>query len=247
VKLTPETASAFDRYVELAEIRMKGDLQSTHFLRVAATPELREKLREGELHIEPGTTLDSGKKIKVPGGLVHHWIGAMFIPKATIGDLKAAVQDYGNFTSYYKPEVTESRQIAHASDEDDVFLRLNEKLLRAVVLNSNYHVRYSVLNAQHAWVTSHSTRIAELKDPKNPASGEEPIGNDSGIIWRFNWYWRFEQADGGVYAEWEMISLSRELPFGLRWIFKGFAERLPKESVMNSLRGTRVAVARRRA
>ena len=243
VKLTPETASAFDRYVQLTEIKMNADLQSQHFLRVAVTPELRAKLRAGELHIEPVTTLDNGKKIKAPGGLVHHWVGAMFIPNADLAGLKAAVRDYGNFKTWYKPEVIESKQIAHSGDEDDVFLRLYEKLLRVVVLNTNYHVRYSVLDPQRVHVTSHSTRIAELKDSRNTGSDEEPIGNDSGIIWRFNWYWRFEQADGGVYAEWEMISLSRELPFALRWIFKGFAEKLPKESVMNTLRGTKVAVA----
>jgi hypothetical protein len=247
VKLTPETAGAFDRYVELTEMKMNADLQSQHFLRFAGTPADRAKLRAGELHIESVSALDNGKKIKVPGGLVHHWVGAMFIPNATVADLKAAVGDYDNFKTWYKPEVIESKQIAHAGDEDDVFLRLYEKLLRVVVLNTTYHVRYSVLDIQRAHVTSHSTRIAELKDSKNIGSDEEPIGNDSGIIWRFNWYWRFEQADGGVYAEWEMISLSRELPFGLRWIFKGFAERLPKESVMNTLRGTKSAVARQTA
>jgi hypothetical protein len=247
VKLTPETATAFDRYVQLTEIRTNGDLQPQSFLHIAVTPELRAKLRAGELHIESATTLDNGKKIKVPGGLVHHWMGAMFIPNATIAGLKAAVRDYDNFKAWYKLEVLESRQVAHSGDEDDVFLRLYEKLLRVVVLNSNYHVRYRLLDPQRAYVISHSTRIAELKDSKNPGSGEEPIGNDSGIMWRFNWYWRFEQADGGVYAEWEMISLSRELPFGLRWIFKGFAEKLPKESVINTLRGTKVAVARQMA
>jgi hypothetical protein len=247
VKLTPETASAFDRYVQLTEIRMNGDLQPQSFLHIAVTPEVRAKLRAGDLHIEPVTTLDNGKKTKVPGGLVHHWVGAMFIPNATIADLKAAVRDYDNFKVWYKPEVIESRQVARAGDEDEVFLRLNEKLLRVVVLNTNYHVRFSALDPKHAHVISHSTRIAELKDSKSPGSDEEPIGNDSGIIWRFNWCWRFEQADGGVYAEWEMISLSRELPFGLRWIFKGFAEKLPKESVMNTLRGTKMAVAKQMA
>src|SRR5258708_6524046 len=188
VKLTPETASAFDRYVEQTESRMNSDLQPKRFLHAAVTPELRAKLRDGEPQIDPATTLDNGTKIRVPGGLIHHWMGAMFIPHATIADLKGAVQDYDNFKTYYKPEVTESKQIAHAGDGVDVFLRLYEKLLRAVVLNTNYHVRYAVLDRQHAYVMSHSTRIAELKDPKNPGSDEEPIGNDSGIICRFNWY-----------------------------------------------------------
>jgi hypothetical protein len=243
VKLTPETARAFDRYVELTEIRMNGDLPPKHFLHVAVTPELRATLRGGGLHIESATTVDNGKKIRVPGGLVHHWIGAMFIPSATVAQLKTAVRDYDNFKIYYKPVVTESKQITHDGGEDDVFLRLDEKLLRDVVLNTNYHLRYGMIDAQRAYVVSHSTRIAELKDSNNPGSAEEPVGNDSGVIWRFNWYWRLEQADGGVYAEWEMISLSRDLPFGLRWIFKTFAEKLPRESVITTLRGTKAAVA----
>jgi hypothetical protein len=247
VKLTPETASAFDRYVDLTEMKMNSDLRPQRFLHIAVTPDFRAKLRGGELHIESATTLDNGKKIKVPGGLIHHWVGAMFVPNASLADFKTAVSDYDNFKTWYKPEVIESKQTTHSGDEDDVFLRLYEKLLQVVVLNTNYHVRYSMLDAQNAYVIAHSTRIAELKHPKNPSSDEEPIGNDSGIIWRFNWYWRFEQADAGVYAEWEMISLSRELPFGLRWIFKGFAEKLPKESVMNTLRGTKMAVARQMA
>src|SRR5258708_4780608 len=133
---------------------MNSDLQPKRFLHVSAVPELKGRLRDGELHIEHSTTLDNGKNIKVPGGLVHHWMGAMFIPNATIADLKGAVQDYDNFKTYYKPEVTESKQIAHAGDEDEIFLRLSEKLLRAVVLNTNYHLRYAVLDLQHAYVTS---------------------------------------------------------------------------------------------
>src|SRR5258708_28844361 len=116
---------------------MNSDLQPKRFLHVSAVPELKARLRDGELHIEPSTTLDNGRNIKVPGGLVHHWMGAMFIPNATIADLKAAVQGYENFKTYYKTEVTESKQIAHTGDADDGFLRLYQQLLRTVLLNTN--------------------------------------------------------------------------------------------------------------
>ena len=235
-KLTPETSAAFDRYSEAAEARMKANLQPEHFLQTS-DPLVRANLRGGELRIESRATLDSGKQVKVPDGMIQDCLGIMFIPGATIAQVKAVLQDYGDYKQFYKPEVTESRQISHQGDEYDVFLRLYKKHILTAVLNSNYHVRYGVLDAKHIYVTSHSTRIAEVKK-----DGELPVGDDSGFLWRLNSYWRFEEADGGVYAECEAISLSRDVPFGLGWMIKGFLEKLPKESMMNTLRGTKAAV-----
>jgi hypothetical protein len=227
-KLTPETASAFDRYSALAEAKMNTGLPPEN---------VRAKLRSGELRIEPRTVLDNGKEVTVPDGMIQDWLGMMFIPGATIAQVKAVLQDYENYKEYYKPEVTESRQISHQGDEYDVFLRLYKKHVLTAVLNTNYHVRYGVLDPKRMYVTSHSTRIAEVKK-----EGESPIGNDTGFLWRLNSYWRFEEADGGVYAECEAISLSRDVPLGLGWMIKGFLEKFPKESMMNTLRGTKAAV-----
>jgi hypothetical protein len=245
-KLTPEAISAFDRYVKLTEVRMKGDLHPERFLPVAVTPEIKGRLRAGELRIERApATKDQGKEIKVPGGLIHHWLGAMFIPNTTIASVHAVMHDYEHYSTFYQAKVTESKQIAHQGDEDDIFLRVYMKQFLTVVLNSQYHVRYAMLDPQHAYVISRSTRIAEVKDLKHPDAGEEPVGNDSGFLWRLNWYWRLEQADGGVYAEWELISLSRDVPLAFRWMLKGFVEKMPKEFVMTTLRGTKAAVEKR--
>ena len=72
------------------------------------------------------------------------------------------------------------------------------------------------------------------------------MGDDTGFLWRLNSYWRFEQADGGVYAECEAISLSRDVPPILGWMIKGFLEKFPKESMQNTLRGTKAAVLAKR-
>ncbi|HYL77934.1 MAG TPA: hypothetical protein VEU96_27220 [Bryobacteraceae bacterium] len=235
-RLTPETNAAFDRYAEAAEARMKTNLQPEHFLQTT-DPAVRANLRGGELRIESRGTLDNGKQVKVPDGMIQDCLGIMFIPGATIAQVKAVLQDYENYKQFYKPEVTESKQLSHQGDEYDVFLRLYKKHVLTAVLNSNYHVRYGMVDARHMYVTSHSTRIAEVKK-----DGELPVGNDSGFLWRLNSYWRFEEADGGVYAECEAISLSRDVPFGLGWMIKGFLEKLPKESMLNTLRGTKSAV-----
>ncbi len=238
-KLTPETNAAFDRYAGAAEARMKASLRPEHFLQTT-DPVVRANLRGGELRIESRGTLDNGKEVKVPDGMIQDCLGIMFVPGANIAQVKAVLQDYENYKQFYKPEVTESKQISHQGDEYGVFLKLYKKHVLTAVLNSNYHVRYGTLDAKRMYVTSHSTRIAEVKK-----EGELPIGNDSGFLWRLNSYWRFEEADGGVYAECEAISLSRDVPFGLGWMIKGFLEKLPKESMLNTLRGTKSAVLSR--
>lgn len=243
-RLTPQTAAAFDRYVELTEARMHGDLRSDRFLRLASGPQARAELRGGQVRIESSTTLDQDKKIRVPDGMIQDWVGAMFIPGATIAQVKAVLQDYARYREFYQPEVTESKQIAHQDDEYDVFLRLYKKQILTVVLNTTYHVRYGMLDPRRMYVISHSTRIAEVKNPKHSEQGEMPVGDDTGFLWRLNSYWRFEEADGGVYAECEAISLSRDVPSWLGWMIKGFVEKFPKESMLNTLRGTKAAVIR---
>jgi hypothetical protein len=220
-KLTPQTAAAFDRYIELAEARMKTDWKAN---------------AGGRVH---------GKKIDVPDGMIQHWVGAMFIPGASISQVKAVLQDYANYKNFYKPEVIESRQISHQGDEYDVFLRLYKSQVLTVVFNSNYHVLYVTPDPHHMYVISRSTRIAEAKDAGHPDAGEEPVGDDTGFLWRLNSYWQFEQADAGVYAECEAISLSRDVPPLLGWMIKGLLEKFPKESMQNTLRGTKAAVMAR--
>jgi len=241
-KLSSETAQAFDRYVAAAESKMTEGLQAGRFLHVDSTPDVKAKLRAGEVRIE--TVSPPDPSIQVSGGLLQDWLGMMFIPNASIAQVKAVLQDYANYKNIYQPKVIDSKEISHHGDHFDIFLRLYEKHILTVVLNTNYHVRFVVPDLQRMYVTSNSTRIAELKDPKRNRD-EEKVGDDTGFLWRLNSYWRFEEADGGVYAECEAISLSRDLPLGLAFLLKGFIEQFPKESMMNTLRGTREAVLKR--
>jgi hypothetical protein len=76
-------------------------------------------------------------------------------------------------------------------------------------------------------IVSRSTRIQQS-------------GSDQGFLWRLNSYWRFEQVEGGVYVQCRAISLSRDLPLGFGWL-RGFLERFPRESMVNTMDATRRA------
>ncbi len=186
--------------------------------------------------------VDAAHDVNTPYAMIQDWTGSMFMPGATITQVESVLRDYSNYKNYYRPKVIESRELAHNGDEYEVLLRLYEKHILTIVLNSTYHIRYEMPDSNRLIVTSRSTHIGEVKDPGRSYTEEVAQGSDSGFLWRLNSYWRFEAADGGVYARCEAISLSRDVPPGLGWMLKGFLESFPKESMVNTLRGTRAAV-----
>lgn len=239
--ITKETQRAFDRYVQLTEARLARTLNDAEFLYSKPSSQQRAKLRSGATLITPQDTLDNGKEIEAPGGLIQDWIGLLFLPRATIAQVREVLQDYANYKEFYKPEVIGSRELAHHDDEYDVFLRLRKTQFITVVLNGEYRVKYGQLDPAHLYVDSRSTKIAEVKNPNRSYTDVYPPGHDDGFLWALNSYWRFEEADGGVYAQLEAVSLSRDLPFGLGWL-KGSLQKFPKDSMETTLRGTKKAV-----
>ena len=92
-ELGAETVAAFARYVRLTDLRNEAELQrGAGWLWVDGLPE-RERdeaylaLRRGEVKIRKLETLDGGAPVACPGGLIHHWVGAIFIPKAGVDDV----------------------------------------------------------------------------------------------------------------------------------------------------------------
>ncbi len=90
-----------------------------------------EQLRNGQLVIERLETLDSGKPIPTPGGIIHHWIGTMFVPGATLGQTLSFMQDYDHKAEYFKPDIVRSKILRH--EGDDYFV------LAALLQQENHH------------------------------------------------------------------------------------------------------------
>jgi hypothetical protein len=72
-----------------------------------------------------------------------------------------------------------------------------------------------------------------------------PADTGFGFLWRLHSYWRFQQSEIGVCAECRAISLTRDIPKGLGWIVEPIIYRLPRESLINTLKATREAVLSR--
>jgi hypothetical protein len=250
-ELRPEAVEGFDQYLRLTEGRMQAELAPRGvFLWVDGLPEPRRgeayaRLQRGEVISARLQTLDpSGRSSTTPGALIHHWVGTVFIPGASLRQVLALVQDYDHHSEYYKPEVVKSKMIERANNDFKVYLRLLKKKIVTVVLDTDYSVHYQQLDATRAFSDSYSTRIAEVEHPGEANEQRMPLGKDHGFLWRLNSYWRFSEANGGVYIQCEAISLTRDIPTGLNWLIVPFIESIPKESLEFTLRSTRSAVLR---
>ena len=138
-----------------------------------------------------------------------------------------------------------SKLIGRQGNDFQIYLRLRKKKIITVILDTDHDVHYFAVNPWRWACHSRTTRISEVEDAGKPTENVRPPDTGHGFLWRLNSYWRFEAADGGVYAECEAISLSRDVPLGLGWMIKGLLEKFPKQSMQNTLRGTKAAVEAR--
>ena len=251
VTLKPRTLDAFNHYVQETEARIDKELARPGvFLYIEGLPEPQRgetlsSIRGGNIYMERlETRAASGAEIDIPEGLVHHWLGAVFIPGATLRQVLDLVQDYDHHQDIYKPEVVRSKLIHHEGNDYQIYYRLVKKTVITVTLNTNHDVQYFPMDATHCRSRSVATRIAEVADAGQPSEHEKPMGQDSGFLWRMNSYWRFEEKDGGVYVECESVSLTRNIPMAVSWLIKPFVTSIPRESLLMTMGSTRTAAAR---
>ncbi|HXZ33579.1 MAG TPA: hypothetical protein VEH30_14985 [Terriglobales bacterium] len=245
-RLRPETTEAFDSYVQQREKQIAQELNAGPFLHLDRLP--TDERENAYAHLKKGDVLTqrmppgSDEAMHVPHGLIHHWIGTVFIPGVTLSQTVAFLLDYDNQYKFYGPEVQRSKLLERNGNDYKMFLRLKKTKIITVILDTTYDVKYVPISADRAVSYSHSTRIAEVENAGKPNESEKPVGDDGGFMWRLNSYWAFLQRDGGVYLQLEAISLTRDIPSAVGWLVAPFVTSIPRESLVFTLARTREAL-----
>lgn len=250
-KLRADTLGAFDRYVRLTEERNQAELARgsgllwVDSLAAAQRKEAYAALARGEVEIRQLTTLYNGKAIACPSGMIHHWVAAVFVPKAKLADVLAVLEDYDQQSTYYAPDVERSKIESRDGDHFRVFLRFRRHKVITVVLNTEHDIQYfrDAPGREHS--RSSAVRIAEVENAGKSDEREKPPGDDGGFLWRMETWWRMEEGEGGVYVQSEVASLTRDIPTGLGWMIGPFVTGIPKETLAFTLEATRKAVEAR--
>ncbi len=248
VKLKEETGAAFEHYLRLTEARNAEELKrGSGLLWIDALPETERaaaiaQLKRGEVKMEKLETRDAGEPIRCPGGMIHHWVGVIFIPGAKLEDVLGVLKDYDRHSVYYAPDVERSKVESRDGDHFRVFLRFRRHKVITVVLNTEHDVQYYRDSPERAHSRSSAVRIGEVENAGKDDEREKTPGDDGGFLWRMETWWRMEERDGGVYVQSEVASLTRSIPAGLGWLIGPFVTSIPKESLTFTLEATQKAV-----
>jgi hypothetical protein len=248
-ELKPETSAAFDRYARVTETQRDQETRDGHFLAVDGLPDAQrreayDQLQHGQVFIQELHILEDHLPIRIPGGMIHHWSGLIFIPKATVSEVNAVLQDYQNEASIYQPEIRKANLIEQHGNKSRILLQMYTKSIITVVLDGYFEVIETPIGNTRMESASRSTRIAEVVNPGAPDEHESAEGDDHGYMWRLNSYWRLEEKDGGVYVQNESITLTRSVPVLLAWLINPLTKSIPRDVIIHMLTDTQKAVSK---
>ena len=224
--------AAFNSYIATVE----AGLTRQHALREGfLVPEPANRLPLGEVIVERMTPADGAD---LPGAMLQDWRGTAFVPGAKVADFERLMKDFSGYPRTYTPEVMQTKVLAQQGDHMQATMRVRQKHVITVVMDTAYDVTFARLDALHGYSISRSTRIAEIEAAGTAKERALGPGEEHGFLWRLNTYWSYEERDGGLYMQIESVSLTRAIPTGLGWAIWPFVESVPRESLEFTLRAT---------
>jgi hypothetical protein len=219
-------AAAFDAYAGVVEARLaRQHAAPGEFVSPVDGADGDARLRRGEMVIEKLGGKD------VPGALLHHWRGTAFVPGASAADFERLMRNFADYPKRFAPQVVSTQVLSHHGDHYQVVMRVAQKHVITVVMDTAYEVTFGRLDAARGYSGSRSTRVTEIADAGTPQERALPPSDEHGFLWRQNTYWTYEQKDGGLYVQIESISLSRGIPRGLGWAIGPYVQSVPRESL----------------
>ncbi len=149
-ELKQETLNAWDDYLRTVNLRMRRNLGTGHpFLWIEEESGRSQRVHQGEILISPAR--EAGQQ-KVHDGLIHDWIGAIFIPSVRMNDVFAVLHDYNRYKDFYKPTVIESKLLGRTGEQYEFsMLGLKRVLFEKIVLEGQFESRCSQLDGRRRY------------------------------------------------------------------------------------------------
>ena len=238
--LKPETIAAWNEYISTVKASHQNRVKpGGSFLWTFENAERAARVRGGETVVAP---ISERAPEKVPGGLIHHWIGAKFIPNATADDVLAVARDYDHYKNFYQPSVLDSKTIARTESDDRFSMVLmNTALFLKMALDADYRSNNVRVDDHRIYTISKTTRVQEIEEYGRAGQHRIAEGQGGGYIWKLYSIARFEERDHGVYVELEAIALSRDIPAMARFFVDPIVRRVSRNSLLTSLQQTQQA------
>ncbi|HYR42873.1 MAG TPA: hypothetical protein VER98_07620, partial [Terriglobia bacterium] len=142
------TLKVWEEYIRGADLRMQTRLDAQKpFLWTDESPDRTRRVRLGETAVAP--VVGHGTR-NVPNGLIHDWIGGVFIPGATIESLFAVMHDYNRYKDFYRPVVADSTLLdCTATDQKFSMVWQHKVLFVNAAIEGEYQAHNVRVDARH--------------------------------------------------------------------------------------------------
>src|SRR5437763_7886725 len=88
----PETLRAWDEYIQMANLSAaRSAAGSSQFLWTDESQDMTRRLQQNEV------VLTNRDPEQVPQGMIHDWVGAVFVPNVTLDQDLSVVEDYERY------------------------------------------------------------------------------------------------------------------------------------------------------
>jgi hypothetical protein len=231
-EMEPKTERAYEIYAAEVTREFQTLVSGERFMWALDDAERRHLLERGEIVAGPA---DGDGILEVPGGLVHHWIAAVFVPGVRLRAVLNREREYRDYPRVHKP-ILEAELLDRHGNTDRVRLRLEQRtrFVHAVLDTWWRRVHHHPLR-DRAYVMATAERIQQVAEAGTSQEQRLPVGAGGGYLWRANTYMKFIERDGGTYIEFQTLGLSRGFPFLLGWIAEPIVRRIGRGSVERSL------------
>ncbi len=237
-ELKPATLQGWNAYIRTVTSSMEQRANGTRpFLLVDESADMKKRVLAGE------AVVDMRPHDKIRDGLIHHWVGAIYFPGATLDEVSAVLGDYDHYKDIYASMIMKSKCLERNDCDVKVNLLLVGKAAGVVgAVDTDDEVQTVKLDPNRIYSISTSVRSQEISDYGKPNEKMLPQDQGPGYVWRTFGVTRLMQRDGGVYYETETVTLSRGIPWAFRWLIEPVTERLPRSIMMQTLNDLREAV-----
>jgi hypothetical protein len=235
--LSEETLRAWEEYTGATEARIVRELiEETAQARrdIGAIAEhLRGPLANGEIPVEELRSLDHRRNpVIVPGAVVRHWRGAVFLPEERLEAALARART-PPADGPHPPDIVSLRILAASGDRLMLLVRMARREVVTVLYDMVHELKFRRFGPHLASSRTVATTIAEIGAA--PRRRGQPERRSRGLLWRSHAYWRFEALRTGLLAQHEVLTLSREIPWALRSMAGPIVDREARDFVGRTL------------
>jgi hypothetical protein len=241
VELQSATLHDWQDYVRSADKHMQARIANDNaFLWMSESAERLQAVAHGGIIVQP---MAERGMVSIRGGLIHHWVGAVFIPHAKLAGVRSVTNDYDSYDDIYKPAVVEAKSLGSDGTHDEFSMVWHRQVLFVNAAVRSYYTASEVrIDGTREYSIADSTRIEQIENYGRPDQSSLPPDTGSGFIWRVHSIQRYEERSDGVYLEIEALALTRDIPKSVRWMVSPVVNRLSVDSLTTTLRQTRAAV-----